>query len=531
MMKPRSLSAASIILSVSAVAFANDWKLECGYNTLAAELGTAIPTGAGIAVSHIEADEDPSNPGLQYVPDGGLPEFAGKTITAITPGGSPSNHARYVGWYYYGTNLPSMAYHIMQIDAYEADDWLAAGSIRVVGVAPPKIEARRIQNHSWIGEFTLPDGVTPDDATTADALRRIDLMADQDGVVICAGVNNGGGSPMPKLACSAYNVIAVGLSNGGASYGPTRIEAPGRVKPDIVAAAGAMATSYSTPVVASAAALLLQTADAAGSFDYVNTRDRRSAEALTTKALLMGGASKAAPISGWRKGLATPSTDGTVPLDYRYGAGDMNIYNSYHILVAGRQPAGSGTLVAPTGWDYSTITAGETRYYYFGVPTGQMAQTLSILLTWNRKITAPPDLDRDDDVDGDDLEVFRSCLTGPSQGLIPSGCADVDFDGDGDVDQSDFGVFQVCFSGPDIPADVRCRGGLTPSLANLDLHLYAADGFTLGALRDLSISTLDNVEHIYLENLPAGTWAITVDSDRTWPYAITWDARLAAAGG
>jgi hypothetical protein len=56
------------------------------------------------------------------------------------------------------------------------------------------------------------------------------------------------------------------------------------------------------------------------------------------------------------------------------------------------------------------------------------------------------DYDRDGDLDTSDLNVFRSCISGPLVAYA-SGCAKADFDRDGDVDLSDFGVLQRCYSG------------------------------------------------------------------------------------
>jgi len=68
----------------------------------------------------------------------------------------------------------------------------------------------------------------------------------------------------------------------------------------------------------------------------------------------------------------------------------------------------------------------------------------------------PPDLDRDGDVDHDDLVLFDLCFSGPA--VAPTaGCEDRDFDDDTDVDQSDFGTFQRCYSGESNPADPECE--------------------------------------------------------------------------
>ncbi len=67
------------------------------------------------------------------------------------------------------------------------------------------------------------------------------------------------------------------------------------------------------------------------------------------------------------------------------------------------------------------------------------------------------DLDRDCDVDLDDLNLFDACFRGPQVPFDP-GCEDRTFDADIDVDQDDFGIFQRCYSGENNPADPNCAG-------------------------------------------------------------------------
>lgn len=76
---------------------------------------------------------------------------------------------------------------------------------------------------------------------------------------------------------------------------------------------------------------------------------------------------------------------------------------------------------------------------------------------YERGLTAAADLDRDGDVDADDLSTFEACASGP--GIAHNGslmCQDADLDGDNDVDQADFGIVQRCLSGPDVPASPQC---------------------------------------------------------------------------
>jgi hypothetical protein len=437
-MKARIQLALLLCAAGAAVALA-DWKADVGYTTLKARLGAETPTGLGIAVTQAEAPDGSDN----YLPDTTNAQFVGKTIIAMSgSGGGVSSHATTVGAYYYGLTT-SIAPGIDPAAVYEANNWIGSGFLLTQSRYAPLFETRRTQNHSWIGTAQT-------DERNADILRRIDMVVDRDGVVVAAGVNNGAGSTIPKLLGSAYNVLAVGLTNGNSSYGPTTVDVAGRVRPDLVAPAGQ--TSWATPMVASSAALLLESADTDGILSGLSPAEQRTGKALLAKALLMGGATKT-EFTDWRKGFATPSTDGTVPLDYRYGAGELNIDNSHRILAAGRQPASPSTDVALTGWDYGAVTASGSRLYFFDVPAFSYVDAVSILVTWNRHVTV----------------------------------------------------------GPGNPAT------LTPSLANIDLRLYEAQGFLPAVLVDQSVSLIDNVEHVF-----------EVTSDQAWDYAITWDAALAA---
>jgi hypothetical protein len=129
------------------------------------------------------------------------------------------------------------------------------------------------------------------------------------------------------------------------------------------------------------------------------------------------------------------------------------------------QNASGNSTVAQYGWDFNTISQGQTHRYFIDITETSSA---SITANWLRNITIT------------------------SNGTDPL--------------------------------------TLTPSLANIDLRLFTASGFTPGALLDESVSPIDNVEHIRLPSLAPGRYMIEVSSSSPVEnYTVSWDFRLAGA--
>jgi len=197
-----------------------------------------------------------------------------------------------------------------------------------------------------------------------------------------------GGSILPPG--TAYDSIGVGAYGGLSSTGPT---ADGRAKPDLVAPGAE--TSFSTPLVAGAAAVLVQ----AGRRGDGGSDTNSAVDIRTVKALLINGAVKP---SDWTNGISAP-------LDARYGAGVLDLFNSYKQLAAGRRTnlvattVGSGSPHPPTGatntiamlsgWDLNICTSvghpasDAINHYYFNVTNGTAGATFTATatLTWNRQ--------------------------------------------------------------------------------------------------------------------------------------------------
>ena len=61
-----------------------------------------------------------------------------------------------------------------------------------------------------------------------------------------------------------------------------------------------------------------------------------------------------------------------------------------------------------------------------------------------------------------------------------------------------------------------------PVVQNLNLQLYDSTTSFMGSLLDQSISTVDNVEHIYMNSLAAGTYTLKVSGAANWDYGLAW---------
>ncbi len=197
-------------------------------------------------------------------------------------------------------------------------------------------------------------------------------------------------------------------------------------------------------------------------------RDANRAE--TIKAVLLAGATK------HRTWTPAPGR----PLDDHLGAGRVNLDHSLRILDGGQTTPGS-RITRGKAWAYATLPPRQTHRYILQVPEriGGLGE-VSIALTWHRRI------------DGQTI-AFKSSTNpdGPQRSLWYS----------------------------------------APRLADLDLRLVRidADGQTVSTVAE-STSRIDNVEHLYLKELPVGRYALEVTrdpdheqlGDEAWDYALAW---------
>ena len=328
-------------------------------------------TGAAVRVAQPEASAAPG----QWQVD---PAAVGHPVTLFTwiasggsattfPNGlgSASPHANSVGMNFYGSST-GVAPGVAHVDNYDAGFFI--NSIIANQTSIPA----RVVNQSFVNGSEDP---------MLD--RDYDRYAVRYNVLFVSGAGNGGAVQSPS---TAYNSISVGALGGLSSVGPTL---NGRCKPDITVPD--QFTSFSTPQVAGAAAILLQAA-ARGDGGAGTTSDL--SDIRSVKALLLNGAQK--PVD-WTNSSSNP-------LDFRYGAGVLNVFQSYRQLRAGRKtasltqtisvggshlpPAATNEITSRRGWDFaaasSSVTSDWVGHYFFNV-TGTNHRAFTATLVWIRQ--------------------------------------------------------------------------------------------------------------------------------------------------
>lgn len=439
-----------------------DYKSDIGYADLEALLGVNTPTGASVKVTQVEASAvgvaDSAYP--IYAPDTTSSQFAFKTFSF--PGAastSPSGHATGVGSLFYGNN--SIANGISNITSYEANAWI--NSIVTNFVSVP-VNGSRIANHSWVG-----NGDTT--AHTGTILRLVDRQVQLNEFIQVVGMANS--SSNNPLLGSAYNVIAVGRTDGGHDYGSDAVDSvysAGRTRPDLVAPQ--TTTSVAAPIVSAATALLVEAGHSGalglsnGSTNVNGVGTIYNAErAETIKAALMAGAERVTVNSFATANITDYRSSGhqtSNGLDDRFGAGQLNVLNSYEIIAAGEQNSqedggGNAGAIGLNGFDYDAS---------FGGSSGS-----NRIATYN-------------------------------------------FIADADLNLSASLVWNL---------GVSNNSSLTTTLHDLNLELFDV---TTQAVSAFSESTIDNTENLWVSLIMGHSYELLVKSGETnnfsWDYALAW---------
>ncbi len=476
------------------------------HTALSVELGAATPTGAGVRVVHVEGHAGTIDPNTGLPPDGewdyiadpNYAQFLGpaKSFNVIIPppttAADTSTHATFtVGQFFYG-NTFSVAHDVMDIDAILASHWYQDGLLRwgqpfVPRVVPPGNEIlphARQANHSWIADFQSPIDL--------EILSRLDWRIHQDNDIQVVGIGNSRGSPQMSLLSGAFNVITAGSVSGDHAIGTAAASGalyqPGRTRPDIVSPVYA-STSHNAARISSAVSLLIETGRDGGltlSNGSVTSRDANPSGAPNIqtiyhaetveviRAAMMAGANRQAVTDDDNNGNFDVYTVNTTNgLNDRYGAGQLDIYNAYHILASGEYDSredGDLTDIGSRGFDYDTsFTDSDAANYHFTISE---ESEFTASLVW--------------DIDIDITKVVWI-------GCHPSNCID----------------------NPELPN--------AATLHDLDLFLY--DRFDESLVAS-STSLVENTEHLFVTDLAPGDYRLEVmpkaSQSFDWHYGLAW---------
>ena len=432
-----------------------------GLDDLAERIGAEnLPTGLDVIVGQVEAPQGPGT--ANYGPNQGNSEFNSKQFFDHSGPPGSSVHATTVGRHMYGL-ATSIAPDVAGIHLWEANSWLVAGFLRATlgGQPLPTPAGVKLLNHSWVGDAGTS-------AVNNEILRRADFVTVRDDVLMIVGVNNA--PPNEPLMSHIYNGLSVGTSNASHVADSTLagIDGPGRQKPEIVAPLGV--TSYAAPVVAAAAALMIETARSLPGL--VGSPNAERADVI--KAILMAGA--------WHRGMWTndPDTTGPTrgitdqPLDDLFGADLVNVNNSHLILSAGEQDGATtppdAANASHAGWDYASVGLNQSLYWRFDVL--EEAPEVSILTTWHRSTNSTFTASF---VANFDLTLWR-------------------------VDE---------------------RGALVTLVGDAGLGFF-------GGGNVVSQSTIDNVEHLFVKALAPGEYVLELErldnltTHPLWDVAVAW---------
>ncbi len=397
-----------------------------GYGRLAAKLGSGMPDGRSVIACLVEG-------GGTAPPGQVAPNFIGKDLRFPAGIRTFTDHANMTGTLFFGGY--SLAPGLREIDMFTAGTW--GENVLLHRGTPLEVSPQRadVESHSWIH-----DGDTPE--LDRDILRRIDLMVARDDVLVVTTLSNGKFTVFPGIPSAAHNALTAGVSSGEHSRGGPKTEGAGRLKPEIVVPVDV--TSKAAPVVASAGALLIDAAR--------RNPDWKSADAsIAARALLLAGADRK-PFPAWTR---TPDR----PIDAVFGAGQLDVFRSYHLLSAGRAPGGKERAFGACGWDCAPM-AKPVRFYFFDVTPSDSGE-FSAALVWNREIA----------------NGLKAPVWGSLQARIP----------------------------------------------RMELRLYKASGFSVGTPLDSSTQRDAPLQYLRLSRLDPGRYALEITTeDPGTPCAIAW---------
>ena len=393
------------LCSTASTAYA-DLLGDIGYTGLASLLGSSLATGEQAIVDQTEASTAPNGELAIYLANGSLASFPNTQIVDQSGINSSvfSAHATSVAQRIGGVAVSQLP-DLMQIDAYEAVDWINS-ILRALTEEYPVTGTGQVANHSWVGDAKDEDG---DNTLNVDILRRLDWLVAADNYFHAIGASTASKSILFGHAMNGVVVKNTASTTNMSTLALDNIYTAGRAAVHVVAPESS--PSNATGVVSSSAMLLKQL--------FAN----ESLPPELLKAVLMAGAaretnnSQSGDIQNYG---AVPSNNG---LDYRYGAGQLNVLNSYRILAAGKQSAGS--VVSAHGYDLEENfgAPGQTNAYL--IVSDSNGGKLLVGLVWNLNInTSPTEFNPSPILYDLNLELYD--VTGGRESLVMASASTID---------------------------------------------------------------------------------------------------------
>ncbi len=291
-------------------------------------------------------------------------------------------------------------------------------------------------------------------------------IATANGLVCCTAAGNSGHDSNPATSrliapADALDVLTCGANqadgtiSGFSSDGPT---ADGRVKPEVLARGSGTATvdpnvdtnyttasgtSLSTPLVASAVALVLQ-AHPDWTVRQVRTALQRTASDYVANQTFD-------PL--YVRGYGIIDVMAAIGVSFKGdfdGDADVDSADLAQFIACftgpGGGPVGAPCLPGDFDGDLDVDCDDWTQFQLAWTevtPPSTMPPAC--------QVAVPGDFDGDGDVDTADLTAFINCFTGPGGGPIGPPCQPGDFDGDLDIDCGDWAQFQQAWTAPGSP--------------------------------------------------------------------------------
>lgn len=351
---------------------------DIGYRRLIAE-APGLSDGAGVAVMLIEAFQndqpdayfpDTTRSDLAHVEfsDGTGDYFTDNLTKEVI--GEPSSHATSQAVVIASTNGQSMTPGVSSMTCFAADHWI---NRRLINGGRPNVNPARggapLANHSWVGTFAS-------DADTLNVLRRIDWLIDVDDQLHVMASRNA----TDEVGSHAFNTLHVretGRTSAIASRAFDDVYVAGRALVDLTVPEPnpSRATSRAT-----SAAVLLRATASGGTM-----------QPETLRAILMAGAerqvenSNGSAIEDYRGNLEHRSANG---LDFRFGAGQLNVFNAHRIVSGGAAIAeeDGGGAIPSAGFAYDADfggVGGSNRIATYRFQTDAVPAQFAATLAWN----------------------------------------------------------------------------------------------------------------------------------------------------